>query len=91
MKWLALLAAKMAHRSVLSTLEVASTEKLIAHYNRCLLSYRDMPDTPLPDRARDKTRWLIIETQQGVARELFKRGVVTPMSRVMGLSEEAKP
>ena len=79
MGWLALMATKAAHRSVTATLEVASTEKLVAHYNSCQSAYRDPDD--------DKIRFLFSDMQMQISSELEKRGVVTPMARAMATSQ----
>lgn len=73
MGWLAQVATKAAHKSVTSTLQVASIEKLIAHYNSSLSAYRDTDD--------QKVRALLTDMQIQISDELKKRGVVTPMAR----------
>ncbi len=75
MGWLALQMTKLTHRTVISTLEVASTEKLIGHYNTCVTTYRETDDL--------KCQMLISDMQMKVAEELARRGVITDMARAM--------
>jgi hypothetical protein len=65
----------MARRSVLASLRTASNEKLVRHYNNLLLAYRETDDYVC--------QVLIVETQMGVAEELLRRGIETPMASAM--------
>ena len=86
MKWLALLAVKSAHRNVMRTRHTASTEMLIAHYNRCLSAHQDLYDIHPADKIRWETRWLITEMKMKISEELAKRVIMTDMANAMGLN-----
>ena len=78
MGWLALLTTKMAHRTVTSTLQVASTEKLVSHYNACVESYRETED--------QRCRVLLSDMQMKISEELDRRGVVTDIAKAVASS-----
>jgi hypothetical protein len=91
MAWLGPPTAKAAHRSVLATLHVASAEKLMADYTRCVEAYRDLQPIHPSDETRSRTAMLIVDTQKRVAEELQRRGIETDMSRAMTGAQPTGP
>lgn len=100
MGWLTLQMTKLTHRSVTSTLEVSSTEKLVRHYNVCVESYRDMQQKAAEllqagdvDTGKflntSRCQDLISDMQMKVAGELARRGVMTDMARAMAERDAA--
>ena len=72
MAWLSRMVTCIATSSVMRTLNIASTEKLISHYDRLTLAYRETDD--------HRCQGMIVITHIAVAEELKRRGIDTPMA-----------
>ena len=75
MNWLMLLMTKFTCWTVAPTIRVASTKKLVWHYNRCIV---------LHDRSYDywHCQMRITLLQIAIARELYSRGVETEIATI---------